>query len=193
MNIENVSISAIKPYSKNAKKHPKEQVEKIMRSIERFGWAQPLVVDKENVLIIGHGRLEAAKKLKMDTVPVLRMENLSDEEVNALRLADNKLNESEWDMELVNLELGEMSDELKELTGFEMPSIEDYGTSFDLADGDKQPFQQITFSLANAQAEVVKDAISKIKESEQYKYIETFGNENTNGNALYALIMERYG
>lgn len=112
--------SDVTPYKKNAKKHPKEQVQKIANSIQRFGWAQPLVVDKDNQLIIGHGRLEAAKLLQLETVPVLRMENLTQDEVNALRLADNKLNESEWDMDLVDLELGELPEDLKVLTGFDL-------------------------------------------------------------------------
>lgn len=129
----------ILPYSQNAKKHPKEQVKKIANSIKHFGWAQPLVVDSKNVLIIGHGRLEAAKFLKLDKVPVLQLENLSEDEVKALRLADNKLNESEWDMELVNLELGGISDELKELTGFEpMEVLEAQEDDFDITPPEEQ-------------------------------------------------------
>ena len=88
-------MSEITPYAKNAKKHPKEQVEHIANSIKEFGFQQPLVVDKNNVLVIGHGRLLAAKKLKMQTVPVVCAEDLTDEQIAALRLADNKTNESE--------------------------------------------------------------------------------------------------
>jgi len=112
-------LSSVKPYGKNAKKHPKEQVEKIANSIKRFGWAQPIVVDKNNDIIIGHGRLQAAKQLGLKTVPVIQMENLTEDEVKALRLADNKLNESEWDMDLVNQELEVLPVDLKTLTGFE--------------------------------------------------------------------------
>ena len=76
-----------------------------MESIQQFGFAQPLVVDKDNTLIIGHCRLIAAKRLKMEKVPVLRMEDLTEEQAKKLRLLDNKLNESEWDMELLAEEI----------------------------------------------------------------------------------------
>ena len=69
-------------------------------AIKQFGFAQPIVVDKNNVVIIGHCRLLASKRLKLKEVPVVRMEDLTDEQVDKLRLLDNKLNESEWDMDL---------------------------------------------------------------------------------------------
>ena len=72
-----------------------------MESIKQFGFAQPLVVDKDNVLIIGHCRLIAAKRLKLKEVPVVRMDELTQEQVDKLRLLDNKLNESEWDFDLL--------------------------------------------------------------------------------------------
>jgi len=101
MNIENIKIEDIKPYVKNAKKHDERQIKNVMESIKQFGFAQPLVIDKDNVLIIGHCRLIAAKRLKHTTVPVLRMDELSQDQVDKLRLLDNKLNESEWDFDLL--------------------------------------------------------------------------------------------
>src|SRR3990167_7672345 len=98
MEIENLEISKIKPYPKNAKKHPKSQIEKIANSIKKFGFNQPIVLEKNNEIVVGHGRYEAAKLLGLEDVPVVRIDNLSEEEVRAYRLADNKLNESEWDM-----------------------------------------------------------------------------------------------
>ena len=89
-------IDNITPYENNAKKHPQTQVEDIAQSIQRFGFVQPIVVDKDNVLIIGHGRLEAAKFLDMETVPCVKVEDLTEEEVRALRIVDNKTNESPW-------------------------------------------------------------------------------------------------
>jgi hypothetical protein len=67
-------------------------------------------------------------------------------------------------------------------------NVEDLGESFSLPDGDKAPFQQMTFTLADQQVDVIKNALEEIKRSEEYKYCETFGNENSNGNALYLLI-----
>lgn len=113
-----VAIDKIRPYEKNAKKHSPAQVEQIAKSIQEFGFNQPLVVDADGVIIVGHGRFEAAKYLEMITVPVLEL-NLPDDKVKAYRLADNKLNESEWDMTLVINELKELSLELVTLTGFD--------------------------------------------------------------------------
>ena len=123
MNIENISIDAIKPYSRNAKKHDKKQIDAVAKSIERFGWASPVVIDKNNELIIGHCRVLAAKKLQIKEIPALRMENLSDDEVKALRLADNKLNESDWDMGLAIDELKGLDSDLFDLTGFDKDLI----------------------------------------------------------------------
>ena len=118
--MQKVAIDKIKPYDKNAKKHPEDQVEKIADSIREFGFQQPIVLDKENVIIVGHGRLLAAKKLDMEKVPCI-VADLPPEKAKAYRLADNKLNESEWDMELVVEELRELDDKDFdiELTGFD--------------------------------------------------------------------------
>lgn len=110
MDIENVLVNDLKGYEKNAKKHPKEQIDRIANSIKEFGFQQPLVIDKDNTIIIGHGRLAAAKKLKMKELPCVRVENLSDEAVKALRLADNKVAESEWDFDLLSDELDSILD-----------------------------------------------------------------------------------
>ena len=101
MKVENIAIKDLKPYERNAKKHDETQIKNVMESIKQFGMAQPLVVDKDNVLIIGHCRLIACKRLKMTEVPVVRMDELTQEQVDKLRLLDNKLNESEWDFDLL--------------------------------------------------------------------------------------------
>lgn len=115
MNIISMPIRDLIPYEKNAKKHNKEQISNVAESIRRFGFAQPLVIDKNNVLIIGHCRLLAAKQLKLREVPCVRMENLTDEQVKQLRLLDNKLNESEWDIELLSEELKDL-----DMSGFDI-------------------------------------------------------------------------
>ena len=113
-----MKLSLIKPYEKNAKKHPKKQIEQVANSIKEFGFNQPIVVDKNNVIIVGHGRYEAAKLLGLKDVPVIKVD-LDEEKAKAYRLADNKLNESEWDMGLAIEELKELSKEMFELTGFD--------------------------------------------------------------------------
>lgn len=97
MNIEYVPIDEVKPYSKNAKKHPKSQIEKIAKSIEKFGWKQNLVIDKDGVLVVGHGRYEAAKLLGLKEVPCVRADDLTEDEVRAYRLIDNRISEGEYD------------------------------------------------------------------------------------------------
>ena len=97
------------PYAKNAKRHPDDQVQHIANSIREFGFRQPIVVDADNVVVIGHGRLLAAKKLGLDAVPVVRADDLTEAQIKALRLADNKTNESEWDFGLLDAELVDLS------------------------------------------------------------------------------------
>lgn len=126
MNIENVPVANIKPYERNAKKHPAEQVEHIANSIREFGFKQPLVIDKDNVLVIGHGRLLAAQKIGMDTVPCVRADDLTEEQIKALRLADNKTNESDWDTGLLDVELDDITDIDMGLFGFESSEKEEH-------------------------------------------------------------------
>lgn len=114
-----MEIGKIIPYVKNAKLHPKKQVEKVAASIKEFGFNQPIVVDKQGVIIVGHGRFEAAKLLGMTDVPVIEVD-LTEEQAKAYRLADNKLNESDWEMDLAISELKELSEEMASLTGFDL-------------------------------------------------------------------------
>lgn len=96
-------LSEIKPYKKNAKKHDETQIKNVMQSIKEFGVVQPIVVDRNNTIIIGHCRYEAMKRLGYDELQEdwVKVVDLSEEETEKLRLLDNKLNESEWDLELL--------------------------------------------------------------------------------------------
>ncbi len=137
MEIKQILVSEILPYPKNAKKHPKDQIVKIANSIKEFGFNQPLVVDKNNVLIVGHGRLQAAKELGLDSVPCLQVTNLTEEQTRLYRLADNKLNESEWDMELV-------IEEIKDLHSLEI-DITPSGFEIDILPPEKELNEDIVF------------------------------------------------
>ena len=121
-NVNEVEVSALIPYINNAKKHSDEQVDKIAASIREFGFLNPVLIDKNLNIIAGHGRVMAAKKLGLQTVPCAFIEGLSEAQRKAYILADNRLGElAEWDMELVNLEL-EGLEELgfdTDLTGFD--------------------------------------------------------------------------
>lgn len=100
-----VPIGDIKPYKNNAKKHDAVQVKNVAESIRQFGWAQPIVVDKNNVIIIGHCRYSSALLLGLVEVPVAKLDWLTDEQVKKLRNLDNKLNESEWDFTLLEKDI----------------------------------------------------------------------------------------
>lgn len=108
------------PYPKNAKIHPDAQLNEIAKSLKEFGWRQPILVDKNDVIIVGHGRWSAYSKYPEGIKEpwIVKADDLSDEQVRAYRLADNKLNESEWKMDLVIEELKELPDSMVDLTGF---------------------------------------------------------------------------
>jgi DNA modification methylase len=126
MNIEYIETDKLVPYINNAKLHPEDQVGKIASSIKNFGFRQPLVVDKQNEVIAGHGRLQAAKKLGMEQVPCVRADDLSKAQVKALRLADNRTAESDWNWNLVQVELEELQglDFDIALTGFDEGEVD---------------------------------------------------------------------
>ena len=108
MKTEMMKLADLKPYAGNAKKHDEKQIKNVMQSIKDFGIIQPLVIDKDNILIIGHCRLIACKRLKLKEAPVVRLEDLTEEQANKLRLLDNKLNESEWDFDLLTEQVPEL-------------------------------------------------------------------------------------
>jgi ParB-like chromosome segregation protein Spo0J len=117
-------VAEIKPYPQNAKVHSLAQVQKVAASIREFGFNQPIVVDKKGVIIVGHGRFIAATEvLGLEVVPVLEID-ITEKQARAYRLADNKLNQSEWDMKIVVAELKDLSESMVDLTGFEKSEIE---------------------------------------------------------------------
>lgn len=105
MQIEQLSVRALKPYSKNARTHSKKQIRQIADSIERFGFCNPVLIDDDRQIIAGHGRVEAAKLLGIGDVPTVRLTHLSEAEKRAYILADNRLAEkSGWDKEILAVE-----------------------------------------------------------------------------------------
>jgi len=118
MKVEQWKIGRVKPYEKNPRRNDKA-VEAVMASIREFGFRQPIVVDTEGVIVVGHTRWKAAKKLKLKTVPVHVAKDLTPEQARAYRLADNKTAEgAKWDVELLPIELGELRDD-----GFDLKLI----------------------------------------------------------------------
>lgn len=126
LNIVYKNIRDLHPYKKNVKKHNKEQVEWIANSIKEFGFTQPVVIDKDNNVVAGHGRILGAKKAGLKEVPTVSLDDLTEEQIKAYRLIDNKLNESEWDNKLLTEELGELTDLFDmDMFGFTNDVIED--------------------------------------------------------------------
>ena len=125
MNVVYRNIKKLKPYKKNAKKHTKEQVEQIANSIKEFGFTQPVIIDKNNSVVAGHGRILGARKAGLKQVPTVMLEELTEEQIKAYRLIDNKLNESEWDSDLLKQSLEEIAEMNMEMYGFTMDSLAD--------------------------------------------------------------------
>lgn len=96
------------PYANNTKKHDQTQIDNVATSIKKFGWQQPIVIDENNVVVIGHCRLLAAQQLGMEDVPVTVASGLTPDEIRELRIADNKSNESAWDWDKLEEELEEL-------------------------------------------------------------------------------------
>ncbi len=193
MKITNIEIEKIKPYVNNTKKHPETQIKNIAESIKQFGFIQPLVLDKskDNEIIIGHGRYFASQLIGLDKVPCVFVENLTDEQIRKLRILDNKLNESEWDDDLLKLELNDLDfGDFEVEFDIEIITPDDFGEDFELPSGDKAPYKQITFTLSNEQAEFIDDCVSKAKQDKIIDNYDNYGNQNNNGNALYAIIRE---
>ena len=110
LKIEYLDIDSIIPYENNPRDN-KDAVKAVAESIKLFGWKVPCVIDSNNVLVCGHTRLLAAKKLNIDTIPCIRADDLTEEQIQAYRLADNKTSElSKWDSEKLDLELEQLSE-----------------------------------------------------------------------------------
>jgi DNA modification methylase len=145
MEIQQIKINQLIEYKNNAKKHDEAQIKNVMQSIKEFGMVQPIVIDQNNTIIIGHCRFRALKRLKWEEVPCVRIENLSEKDINKLRLLDNKLNESEWDFDLLFDQIGTIDwndfdidwglddflkgDEKSEIIEDEAPDVEDTSIS----------------------------------------------------------------
>lgn len=191
MQIEHVKTADLIPYARNAKLHSEAQVAAIAGSIREFGFNNPVLIDAADGIIAGHGRVLAAQKLGLTSVPCIRLAHLTDAQRRAYILADNRLAETGggWDMEMLRLEIDDI--DWAALGEFKMDDM-DLGEmmgQFDaqeadapeLKDGDRSPFRQATFTLHDEQWEEVEAAMKKAKSEGGG---ESAVNENSNGNAL---------
>lgn len=199
-------LTAIIPYEKNARTHPPEQIALLATLMARRGVDQPIVVDEAGVILKGHGRRMAALHDNFAEAlaqaggrfPVAVHRGLSEAAKRAMRIEDNQLSLlSGWDNELLRLELGELKAEGYDLPeiGFDVKELDrilswgdPLGAMPVLRDGDRTPFQQLTFTLHDSQVATVGEAIKAAKAAGPF---EDAPNENSNGNAL-ARICEAY-
>lgn len=193
-----VAIDSLIPYARNSRTHSDEQVAQIAASIKEFGFTNPILIDEQGGIIAGHGRVLAARKLGIGEVPCITLDYLTDAQKRAYIIADNKLAlNAGWNDDMLRIELDELGEagfDL-ELTGFSLDEIEalDFDSGEDvgmpnLPDGDKEPFQQKTFTLHDEQAAIVDDAVTLARTN---PLSDTGLNENSNGNAL-ALICQQW-
>lgn len=200
--IEMLPPGSLIPYANNAKQHPAQQIATLAGFIREYGWTVPILIDAEDGVIAGHGRLEAAFLLKLELVPCIRVAHLSEPQVRALVIADNRLGMmAGWDEDMLSAELsrlnGEGIDAIK--LGFSEEELAklmingDEAPLPDLPNGDKIPYQQMTFTLHDEQAEAVREAMALADGLGPYVDTE---NANSNGNALARvaeLFVAEYG
>jgi hypothetical protein len=192
MQSKKIKLSEIKLNPNNPRLIKDDKFEKLVKSIKEFPEMldiRPIVVNSDMVILGGNMRFKACKEAGLKEVPIIIADNLTEEQQREFLIKDN-VSGGEWDWALLSEWDTEQLEEWGlDVGGFDLDSDE-LGTDFTLPDGDKAPFQQMTFTLADEQAEQIKNAIADIKETEEYKYAETMGNENSNGNALYLIIMQ---
>jgi hypothetical protein len=192
MNIKSVDIAQIKTNPNNPRIIKDDKYAKLVESIRTFPKMleiRPIVVNADMIVLGGNMRLRACKEAGIKKIPVIMAEDLTPEQQREFIIKDN-VGFGEWDWEML---ANEWESEELDRWGVDTPGfngVEDLGEEFTLPDGDKQPFQQMTFTLADKQAEQVKDAMAQIRQTDEFDYVETFGNENGNGNALYLIVMQ---
>jgi ParB-like chromosome segregation protein Spo0J len=187
MEIKMIKIEDLKPYPNNPRFND-EAVEYVANSIKEFGFKVPMIIDKNNEIVAGHTRYKASLELGLKEVPCIIADDLSEEQIKAFRLADNKVSEkSQWNFDLLEEELNDILN--IDMSEFDFDNIDPNAldTDFELPDGDKGNMEQMTFTLTNEQAELIRGALDLIKPEDIQ---ETFGNTNKNGNAIYEVVKE---
>lgn len=191
LKIEYVDIDNIKPYKNNAKKHPREQIDQIKKSIQEFGNNDPIAV-WNNEIVEGHGRYLALQELGVGTIPIIRLDELTDEQRKAYTLVHNKLTmNSDFDFNILDSEIAEIDIDMSEF-GFDSIEVDSdmFGTDFELPSGDKSSLVNMVISLTQEQFDYIKEELEEMKGTKEYKEFEYEENKNSNGNALYLIVSQ---
>ncbi len=187
MNIVQLPLSEIHPYARNPRKND-EAIKNVAASIRQFGFLVPLVIDRNHEIVAGHTRYKAAQSLGMKEAPCVIADELTEDQIKAFRLADNKVGEmAQWDMDLLPLELADIVMPMTDF-GFQSISHDDFSDQFTLDAGEKKPFQQISITVHDEQARLILAAIKYVYDQDAVN--ETFTNENHNGNGLYEVVRQ---
>jgi len=185
-----MKISAIKSNPSNPRLIKDDKFIKLVNSLKSFpemATVRPIVVNKDMVVLGGNMRLKAMKEAGWKECEVTVVD-WPEEKQREFIIKDNVgFGEWEWNIIANEWDADQITDWGLDIPGFEI-SPDGLTDEFSLKDGDKEPFQQMTFTLADEQATVIKNAIDDIKGTDEYKYAETMGNENSNGNALYLIV-----
>jgi len=192
MIIEKKKISDLIPAPYNPRQSTAKQEKHLKESLEKFGLVEPIIFNKQTGYIVGgHFRVRELKKLGIKEIECVIVDlNEADEKELNIRLNANT-GGWDWDTLANDWDVVDLDKWGLDIPQFDKP--EDFDEDFTLPEGDKEPFQQMTFTLADEQATVIQNAIRDIKHTEEYKYIETMGNENSNGNALYLIVSKWEG
>ena len=186
-----IDITLLKENPDNPRTITDAKFAQLVTSVKNFPQmleVRPIAFKSGFVVLGGNMRLRACKEAGLKQVPAIDCSGMTEAQQREFILKDN-IGYGSWDWEAIQTDWPEAEDWGLDLPGFDLNS-DNLGTDFNLPDGDKAPFQQMTFTLADEQADQIKIAIDEIKETEEYKYAETMGNENSNGNALYLIIMQ---
>lgn len=191
--MERVDIRQIRPNPENPRVIKDNKFQKLVKSITELPQMlelRPIVVNKDMIVLGGNMRLKACEAAGLTEVPVIFAENLTPEQEREFIIKDNSsFGEWDWDLLANEWDVDQLQEWGMDIGGFDL-SPDEFDESFELPDGDKSPFQQMTFTMADEQQTIIKNAIDDIKKTEEYKYVETFGNENSNGNALYLIVSQ---
>lgn len=187
-----VNISEIKPNDNNPRFITDAKFKKLVKSIKDFPEmleTRPLVIDEDFIVLGGNMRLKALKSAGVFEVPVYQVKGWTKQKKQEFIIKDN-IGYGQWDWDSLSNGWDEklLNDWALDIPEF--TDVDDFGTDFELNSEEKSPFEQQTYTLSKEQSDLIKKSIKDVKNTESYKYVETFGNENSNGNALYLIFLE---